>query len=83
VQERASAKRPRIEGSVPAHAALVPSQGRELSLQRPRDPQVPDNWYEVIGGEREGFEPDSGPEADQQATESERDSIPADPRKSP
>ncbi len=33
--------------------------------------------------EREGFEPDSGVQSDQQATESESNSIPTDPRKSP
>jgi hypothetical protein len=33
--------------------------------------------------EREGFEPDSGPESDQQPTDSESNSIPTDPRKSP
>jgi integrase len=33
--------------------------------------------------EREGFEPDSGVQSDQQATESESNSIPSDPQKSP
>lgn len=33
--------------------------------------------------EREGFEPDPGDKSDQQATESESNSIPGDPRKSP
>jgi hypothetical protein len=33
--------------------------------------------------EREGFEPDSGTQSDQQATESESNSIPTDTHKSP
>jgi hypothetical protein len=33
--------------------------------------------------EREGFEPDSGVESDQQVGDSESDPAPTDPRKSP
>jgi len=33
--------------------------------------------------EREGFEPDSDPKSDQQVTDSENDSVPDDPQKTP
>jgi hypothetical protein len=39
----------------------------------------------MAGGmaEREGFEPDSGPQLDQQVGDSESDPVPTDPRKTP
>jgi hypothetical protein len=60
----------------------LPSNPQELSLEGEPELQLPDNWQQLMA-EREGFEPDSGPKSNQQATESESNSIPTDPRKSP
>jgi hypothetical protein len=39
--------------------------------------------YGEILAEREGFEPDSDPQSDQQVTDPENDLVPADPPKTP
>jgi hypothetical protein len=40
-------------------------------------------FKDKIGGEREGFEPDSDPPSDQQVTDLEETPVPDDPLKSP
>jgi hypothetical protein len=52
-------------------------------FERARHPDSSEVFMVGRMAEREGFEPDAGVESDQQVTESESNSIPDDPRKSP
>jgi hypothetical protein len=40
-------------------------------------------WKRKVLAEREGFEPDSDPQFDQQVTDSENNSVPSDPQETP
>ena len=54
----------------------------DLPVETGSKTQVPDNWWEILA-EREGFEPDSDPQSDQQVTDSENNLIPRDPQETP
>jgi hypothetical protein len=68
----------RIEHAIQRSPAIWHQHG----ISTGRLTQAPERSWKYVA-EREGFEPDSKPQADQQATESESNSIPTDPRKSP